>query len=363
MLIFMIFVMLAAERKAEMGMARAVGAQRSSLVQSFVSEGMAYNLIAGAVGAALGVARRARPGRRVPEDCRSATTSIHHAARHRALAGDQLLPRRRRLRSSPSSSRRSRSAPSTSSRRSAAPTRTARRERRGARSSWKLGAVGVPAMIVPPLGVWFFFRKGLGISWAWIVAPARGYRTRWLLLLAAKRRRHERVPVLGFGVSVLPLCVAMLAAHYRAPGRVIWTLVGAWLASYWLAPFSVRRSSPRHELSGDIEMFVLSGVMVVIAFTLIIVFNAKLLTTLFQRGNGHQLPQAGVLIARTRGGLRRGVVRGRPRRRPGQLLYLVRRRDRHRRRCGVGVGALPVDRRRRSRWASPTRSRTASAPA
>src|SRR5438270_367793 len=56
MLIFMIFVMLAAERKPEMGMARAVGAQRGNLVQSFVSEGMAYSLLAGAVGAALGVA-------------------------------------------------------------------------------------------------------------------------------------------------------------------------------------------------------------------------------------------------------------------------------------------------------------------
>ncbi len=55
MLIFMIFVMLAAERKAEMGMARAVGAQRSNLVQSFVSEGMVYNLAAGMVGCALGV--------------------------------------------------------------------------------------------------------------------------------------------------------------------------------------------------------------------------------------------------------------------------------------------------------------------
>ena len=49
MLIFMIFVMLAAERKTEMGMARAVGAQRNNLVQMFVSEGMAYNLMAGAV--------------------------------------------------------------------------------------------------------------------------------------------------------------------------------------------------------------------------------------------------------------------------------------------------------------------------
>ena len=55
MLIFMIFVMLAAERKPEMGMARAVGAQRTSLIQGFLAEGMSYNILAGAVGIALGV--------------------------------------------------------------------------------------------------------------------------------------------------------------------------------------------------------------------------------------------------------------------------------------------------------------------
>ncbi len=56
MLIFLIFVMLAAERKVEMGMMRAVGTKRSHLVQSFMSEGMAYNIGAAAMGCALGIA-------------------------------------------------------------------------------------------------------------------------------------------------------------------------------------------------------------------------------------------------------------------------------------------------------------------
>ena len=54
-LIFLIFVMLAAERKSEMGMARAVGAQRGRLVEMFVFEGTAYDLASAAVGVALGV--------------------------------------------------------------------------------------------------------------------------------------------------------------------------------------------------------------------------------------------------------------------------------------------------------------------
>jgi putative ABC transport system permease protein len=54
-LIFLIFVMLASERKSEMGMARAVGAQRGHLVEMFVFEGAAYDLMAAAVGVGLGI--------------------------------------------------------------------------------------------------------------------------------------------------------------------------------------------------------------------------------------------------------------------------------------------------------------------
>ncbi len=56
LLIFLIFVMLAAERRSELGIARAVGTRRSHLVQMFVFEGVAYDLIAAAVGAAVGIA-------------------------------------------------------------------------------------------------------------------------------------------------------------------------------------------------------------------------------------------------------------------------------------------------------------------
>jgi putative ABC transport system permease protein len=56
LLIFLIFAMLAAERKSEMGMARAVGTQRGHLTQMFTFEGLAYDLAAAAVGAALGIA-------------------------------------------------------------------------------------------------------------------------------------------------------------------------------------------------------------------------------------------------------------------------------------------------------------------
>lgn len=55
LLIFLIFSVLAAERKSELGMSRAVGLQRSDLVRQFVSEGLAYNFLAAVIGATLGV--------------------------------------------------------------------------------------------------------------------------------------------------------------------------------------------------------------------------------------------------------------------------------------------------------------------
>ncbi|MGC9307623.1 MAG: FtsX-like permease family protein [Thermoplasmatota archaeon] len=54
-LIVNIFVMLAEERKPEMGMARAVGMQRGQLQRMYMAEGLIYALVASAVGAGFGI--------------------------------------------------------------------------------------------------------------------------------------------------------------------------------------------------------------------------------------------------------------------------------------------------------------------
>jgi putative ABC transport system permease protein len=55
LLIFLIFVLLAAERRTEMGMARAIGVQRRHLILMFLFEGTIYDLIASFIGLAAGV--------------------------------------------------------------------------------------------------------------------------------------------------------------------------------------------------------------------------------------------------------------------------------------------------------------------
>ncbi|GIV95393.1 MAG: hypothetical protein KatS3mg057_0050 [Herpetosiphonaceae bacterium] len=56
LLIFQLFVMLAAERKSELGIARAIGVQRRHLIQLFVTSGVIYDLLAGVFGVMLGLA-------------------------------------------------------------------------------------------------------------------------------------------------------------------------------------------------------------------------------------------------------------------------------------------------------------------
>src|SRR4051812_23293389 len=55
LLLINLFVMLAAERKSELGMARAVGMRRSQLVGAFATEGFIYALLASLLGTAVGV--------------------------------------------------------------------------------------------------------------------------------------------------------------------------------------------------------------------------------------------------------------------------------------------------------------------
>jgi putative ABC transport system permease protein len=315
MLIFMIFVMLATERKAELGMARAVGAQRSSLVQASIAEGMVYSLIAGVVGTLAGVAAAVglvavflrvaggfdfieadvTPRSLVIGYCLGVVitfvtvvfssikvSSVNIVAAIRGTDEEDPAP---------------------------APRRT----------SWRWLLAGIPTMVVPPVGVWFFFRKGLGVSWAWIIAPV-GLAIGVLSTLAASGADSDFL--FAFGVSVLPLSVAVLAAHYRAPRRATWTLVGGYLAAYWLAPVNYDQLLLGKELAGGVEMFLLSGVMVVVAFTLVIVFNAQLLTSIVQRGRAPRYTATLVLGALTAACAGGAIALGDRGEGIGQLLYL-----------------------------------------
>jgi putative ABC transport system permease protein len=317
LLIFMIFVMMAAERKPEMGMARAVGAQRTNLVQAFLAEGMAYNLIAGLVGAALGVAAaialivgflkltmgdelgfiggKVTVQSVVTSYCLGVVitfitvviasinvSSVNIVSAIRGTPEDETPAPRPKVR-------------------------------------WLWVAIGIPAMVIPPLGIWFLFRKGLGISWAWILAPI-GFILGVFAIMTANSSGSEFL--FSFGFCIIPLSAALLAAHYRAPARITWTIVGIILAVYWMAPVNIGQELLGREMTGDIEMFVVSGIMTVVAFTLIIVFNANLLTLLFVRDGHWKYHTPALLGAGTLAAAVAGVALGDAGDGVGQLCYL-----------------------------------------
>jgi putative ABC transport system permease protein len=319
MLIFLIFVMLATERKAEMGMARAVGAQRGNLVQSFVSEGMAYSLIAGAIGAALGVAAALALvvgflKYSVGEEFGFITAHVTMQSLIVSYCLGVVITFLTVVIASMK----------VSSVNIVAAIRgiddDGERERKRA-TNWKWVAIGAPSMVIPPLGIWFLLRKGFGLAWAWICAPF-GIALGALAIFAAGSGGDMSEFLAGFGFSIIPLSLAMIASYYGMPGRLTWTLVGSFLAFYWMAPFNLAEELFGMELEGKIEMFPLTGVMLVIAFTLIIVFNARLLTTLFQRRSGSKYTVPFAAGAATVACAVFGAVLGDAADGVGQLAYL-----------------------------------------
>ena len=282
MLIFMIFVMLATERKAEMGMARAVGAQRSSLTQAFISEGMAYSLLAGAVGALFGVVAalglvvgflkisggfdfiepHITVRSLVVSYCLGVVvTFITVAISAAKVSSVNIVAAIRDIDAEPEPAKKRQVSLAGARRRPADAHRPA---------AWPLGH------------------------------PAQGPRHQ--LDLDPRPRRHRPRPLRHHGgqaaaarcrssssPSASRSCRSAsprLPRSYKAPARLTWTLVGVYLAAYWLAPVNYGKLILGVELQGDIEMFLLSGIMVVIASTLIIMHNAQLLTAFFQRGSG-----------------------------------------------------------------------------
>jgi putative ABC transport system permease protein len=320
MLIFMIFVMLAAERKTEMGMARAIGAKRANLVQSFVSEGMAYNLMAGAVGAALGVGAAAVivvGGAATVLGDRGSFLSAHVTPRSLVVSyclGVVLTF----LTVVISSLRVSRLNIVAAIRGTDDAQR--REGRRGTRWLWVL--IGVPALVVPPLGWWLLMRKGFGLPNAWVWGPLGILAGAGGMLFAGST--GAQFPF-SLGMSLLPLSAAALARYYRAPNRLTWTLVGVYLLLFWLVPVDYGKLILGKTLDGNVEMFVLSGIMIVIGFTLVIVFNARLLATLFQGagGGGRAYAAPAVLVVAAVASVVVALALGDRGNGLGQLCYLL----------------------------------------
>jgi putative ABC transport system permease protein len=107
--------------------------------------------------------------------------------------------------------------------------------------------------------------------------------------------------LLLFGLSLTPLGLALLVRSFGANERITYTLTGLFLIYIWEFDFSVGLLERIFgEAEGDIEMFFLSGVMVTVAATFLVVYNADLILGPLSRagrGLGALLPSLKMAIA------------------------------------------------------------------
>lgn len=364
MLIFLIFIMLAAERRSEMGMARAIGMSRLHLTETFIAEGMAYNVGSAMVGALLGLgvawALIAALGGIFGEIGFDISFHINPQGFIISYAAGVVVTFVTVAFSSWRAAnlnivRAIRDLPEPQTLRSHAP--SWRELALGSVSAlwtvgWitifgllavglfqafilSLGFYGLPYLAVIPLGLLFgysTFLTGRGVSnirgiWRWLAFAF------WLLLfsvialptwglLRTKRwaDRHRSgggwalVMLLAGAISIyiggwtwgqafpytagttlVIFALAMLTVYWGASARRSFTIAGLALVWYWLLPlpFSLIWEGGKGwtdpvagalgliglgpgEITGNIEMFFVSGISITAAATLTVIFNASL---------------------------------------------------------------------------------------
>ena len=237
LLIFLIFIMLSAERRGELGIARAVGTRQRKLVQMFLFEGVAYDVLAAAVGVVVGIAVaylmvlvmagtfNQQGGFHITYSVTARTVVVAYAIGVLLTFAVVTV------------------------------------------SAWRVSRMNIVTAIrnlpEPP-------------------APTK-QRKRWILgaittalggLMIASGVSAKNAITLGFGVSLLVIGLVPLAERLGAPPRVTRTTAGLALVGWFVLPIDRWLFG---ELSTNFSAFILSGIMIVVGASWTIMYNADLL--------------------------------------------------------------------------------------
>ncbi len=239
LLIFLIFVMLAAERKHELGIARAVGMQRSDLIRAFAFEGALYALLAAAIGSVLGVGIgwamvRLLGGEFAGDGGEDVRISFAASPENVLLAfcmGMVLTFIVVLI------------------------------------SSWRVSRINVVRAIRDLPEPDKKGRSVLGVIVA-VVVPLAGAVAFW------QGFATEMVAFYLGGISLMLIGAALLARVLGVPDRIAFTASGLILLALWLTPASI--TTPAGMARGP-EMFFVSGIALVVAGVWLVVFNADVI--------------------------------------------------------------------------------------
>ena len=239
LLILMIFVMLASERKSELGMARAIGTKRVQIVQIFVSEGMAYNLAAAGVGAALGILISFGMTQAMARIFSEFDLSIQPSITLRTVVISYSLG-------------------------------VVLTFITVAFSSWRVSKLNIVRAIrdIPePPGNRMGWRS-LAFALATIALGA--------LLFVTGMANDSMVPF-AIGASMILLGAAITLRFLRLPDRPVFTTMGIGLLLLWGLTVGNRLDSIVGDLEGGPEMFFLGGIAMVAASTFVLIHNADII--------------------------------------------------------------------------------------
>ncbi len=237
LLIFLIFVMLAAERRTEMGVARAIGTRRGHLVETFVFEGAAYDLGAAALGAAVGVgvslALVAGIGHTVARDSLEITYSVRWSSVVVAYALGVVLT-----------------------------------FFVVAFSAWRVSVLNiVTAVRNVPEPIRRQGRRGWMLG---VVMLALG-----TMLVVNGRSAAQAMPFL-LGLSLLAIGGIPVLRALHVPDRVVYTAAGVSIVVVWLLPFRVVETLvPGAQM--DFSMWIVGGLLVVVGAVWTVMYNADAL--------------------------------------------------------------------------------------
>ncbi len=308
LLIFLIFAMMAEERKSEMGIARAVGMQRNDLIQMFMTEGMVYNIGAALVGVVLGLlfalgmiaalnqglenfgfqftwtvtlkSLVISAGIGVVITFVTVVSSSFRAARLNIVAAIRDIPESQYEESLPLTRWR------------------VLRNLLGVLTT----ALGLGLLVTTPVTLilgspialvlhlsgnrnarrlipWVLLFGWRVLRWNpqwWVVFVVGGL---WLLDYGLAQ---ESFFLYMTGVSLVPLGIVMgltklRFAGRRLPPRLLYTLGAGFVMFLWFVPSDWHESTFRSNLNGGPELFVLAGAMLTAAGTLLLVFNLDLI--------------------------------------------------------------------------------------